>query len=951
MGIDNEMKRILLTLAAVLAVAAIYMQAEIRTMIHGGRDIRGYTVSYDEKYIYTRGENEISVWNLRTRMLEAELPLTALDVAPHPLSSGLIYVRGYTLGSTYEDHYTIIDWKTGDTIGAVPLSGVSSYAGVTDLNISKAVKSDVLLLSVPGVADPGTIGGVNYNAGSVHSNANDSLLVTSGMYPVVWDLRNARPVRSFSMRRYLSDDPTVNLEADFNFPYTRGYVGQTNFCNNYFMSGSNDVMLGGVGKKIALWGNNNNVKEEYDLEEGPTPALAFHGDTIVAAGKGVFRKLPGAGFERLGDISEAASSEHIYCISRPYGGNRFLIGTTPHRKGYSLLEGSLADGSVTRVPDFNHYFVQDLKISPDERYAVVVCEFHGLSRVDLTGDTLRYGPMLKAPVESASENFNCCEVLKDQSIVVGTTNGNIYIWGPGENESRLKRKEHGGSINCISLSADSTRMYTSDRTGQVTIWDTGTFEPIMKIYSMFDPAGEWNYIFITPDNYYKSMPGAHKFINFVKDGKAFNFEQFDLRNNRPDIVVERLGGSPETVDLLHKAWLKRLRRAGIRAEELAEGYHAPEIRLLNRDGIPQVTKTGEVTLDILCSDDLYDVTEVSVMLNNVPVLPSEMRSHDGSRKVRVTPTVPLAVGNNEISIMCYNRQGTGSVREIINVAYVPAEARKPDLYVVAAGVSRYAEPGHDLSYAGKDAADIAELAGKLPAGGFGNVRKLVLTDADFNAAALGRIRDFISGARRDDVVLLFYAGHGVLDADLDYYLAGHDMDFANPAKGGIPYEDFVGTFDATPAVNRYSFIDACHSGELDKEDCALVNTVEMPEGEELVFRAGGNALKAKEEVETINRLMNDMFADTRWDVGATVLSSAGAAEFAVESDEWRNGLFTYCLKEGFTSSQADLNHDGKISFSELIDHTAKRVKELSGGSQTPTVRSNNNRSNIILTTL
>ena len=69
-------------------------------------------------------------------------------------------------------------------------------------------------------------------------------------------------------------------------------------------------------------------------------------------------------------------------------------------------------------------------------------------------------------------------------------------------------------------------------------------------------------------------------------------------------------------------------------------------------------------------------------------------------------------------------------------------------------------------------------------------------------------------------------------------------------------------------------------------------------------------------------------------------SSAGK-EYSLESDEWKNGVFTYALREGLVRMKADANHDKSITVSELKTYLFDRVKELTGGKQTPTVRREN----------
>ena len=174
------------------------------------------------------------------------------------------------------------------------------------------------------------------------------------------------------------------------------------------------------------------------------------------------------------------------------------------------------------------------------------------------------------------------------------------------------------------------------------------------------------------------------------------------------------------------------------------------------------------------------------------------------------------------------------------------------------------------------------------------------------------------------------------------------MDFSSPETKGVAYDDFVDLMKGTESVNRYCFIDACHSGAIDKEDYLAVNTVEMPAGEELVFRGAGQLAGVKADVEKVNKLINEMFVDIKWGNGVTVLSSAGGAELSVESSRWKNGLFTYCLKKGLENSLADSNNDGHITLSELIEYTTRQVSTLSEGKQSPTVRTKNRYTNLIL---
>lgn len=137
-------------------------------------------------------------------------------------------------------------------------------------------------------------------------------------------------------------------------------------------------------------------------------------------------------------------------------------------------------------------------------------------------------------------------------------------------------------------------------------------------------------------------------------------------------------------------------------------------------------------------------------------------------------------------------------------------------------------------------------------------------------------------------------------------------------------------------------MDTCHSGELDKEEVEESKAEDVRLGD-VEFRAVGAGVRQKEGFgfENAGELMENMFVDVRKGTGATVISSAGGAEFAMESSQWQNGLFTYCLLNGLQTKKADSNHDGEIHVSELRAYVYDEVTKMSGGKQKPTARAQN----------
>jgi uncharacterized caspase-like protein len=83
-----------------------------------------------------------------------------------------------------------------------------------------------------------------------------------------------------------------------------------------------------------------------------------------------------------------------------------------------------------------------------------------------------------------------------------------------------------------------------------------------------------------------------------------------------------------------------------------------------------------------------------------------------------------------------------------------------------------------------------------------------------------------------------------------------------------------------------------------------------------------------------------MFADLRRGTGAVVITSAGGAEYALESDIWKNGVFTHALLRGL-KGEAKRDKAGRVRVSALRDFVQSEVRRLTGGRQAPTARRDN----------
>ncbi len=550
---------------------------------------------------------------------------------------------------------------------------------------------------------------------------------------------------------------------------------------------------------------------------------------------------------------------------------------------------------------------------------------------------------------------------------------------------------HAEGIRKILLSPDKKKILSISDKDVIKYWDLdtgseihtlkGRYGSIMELY--FLPSGKnaisineqnsftiWNlekgtenctvisllgnnkdFIITTPENYYMATKGAvNDLVHYVVGNKVYLFDQFDLQYNRPDKVLESIGlASKDLIETYKLAYIKRLKKSGISEEripffvngEFDKDFNAPELSVKDKSYFSQTTKKT-YTIGFFAQDAKYNLDRINVYVNGVPVF--GRRGIDLStqkvRSIQREISISLSSGSNVIEVSVLNEQGVESLKERFEVAYTPAQAALPTLYLISIGVSNYQDTNMNLGFARKDAEDVAQMLTQQQRR-YGKIVIEKLLDADFNKSNMAQLKQKLLQTQVEDEVIIFYAGHGLLDSELDYYLATSQTNFSQPNDGkSILYDELEDLLDGIPARQKMLLVDACHSGEVDKDEYKILT--ENAEKGELKFRgfqSRGDDVRIG--LQNSFELMRELFTDLRKGTGATVLSSAGGGEFAYEGKDWNNGVFTYCFLSGLKDKKADLNKDGKVMLSELQEYLGNAVSELTGGLQTPTSRIEN----------
>jgi uncharacterized caspase-like protein len=155
------------------------------------------------------------------------------------------------------------------------------------------------------------------------------------------------------------------------------------------------------------------------------------------------------------------------------------------------------------------------------------------------------------------------------------------------------------------------------------------------------------------------------------------------------------------------------------------------------------------------------------------------------------------------------------------------------------------------------------------------------------------------------MAMVFFAGHGVNDNLNRYFFCAHNFEEQSLLRTGVPYSDIRSAVEAISGKTPF-FVDTCHAG---------------------------NAIGARSRggLADVVGLVNELSSVEN---GVIVFTAATSRQNSLEDAQWGNGAFTKALVEGLKGA-ADIKNQGKITVSLLDFYVAERVKELTGGKQTP----------------
>lgn len=537
------------------------------------------------------------------------------------------------------------------------------------------------------------------------------------------------------------------------------------------------------------------------------------------------------------------------------------------------------------------------------------------------------------------EVANYDDIVDKQNLVF--QNDSIFIIGNGTFVDEFIKDDakntgfqtpHSNPITSVDYYLPKDIYITTSWDGKILLYN-GKRQNIASLVAL----GVDDFVIVNKQNYYYATKGALQYVGFTDGHEVQSFQQFDLQYNRPELVYESIPyGDELTIAMLGKLHEKRLERSKSLGHQEGTLLKAPSIELISISG--PVSQDGLATIRVTANDEV-GLRKCQLRIDGVPTYTSG-KDIFGRFSIDTTFSIELQSGINKVEFSAVNVKDVNSINKSIYIKY-DKKNKKPELYFVGLGVSQYDDTLKNLKYAQKDILDVEKTLKKSKI--FSKTHSFKMFNQGVVKDSLNKIDDFLADANVSDVVIVYYAGHGILSKDLDYFLASHDMDFFQPEKKAIPYQALEDKLINCQSRKKLLFLDACHSGEVDTSS-VTIRKGDVIVGKDIIFRSAGISIDQEESLDAVKAV----FADLKESNGITVISSAGGADYAIESDQWQNGAFTYCLTKGLKSGQSDLDANGVTTVSDLLLYLQINVPILTHGYQVPTYRTENIDNDFVL---
>lgn len=497
-------------------------------------------------------------------------------------------------------------------------------------------------------------------------------------------------------------------------------------------------------------------------------------------------------------------------------------------------------------------------------------------------------------------------------------------------------------VGCIDLSSRTTR-WRMNLSAKNTVYRILSFDKYLSLqfedyldFFKVDNTGCQQFLEVTPmvnnitgeaTNFYLSSDpvqsamayyertGNEDILSFRKNEHSIRRSYFDQAFNRPDTILGLIPGSDSSC--LHQftaAIQKREKRLAFNPADL-DFARLPELKIVSA-GYVNSKFTMQLSVHSSVPIEKVEITvngnhTISYFDSTDTVGPALSRNGLGYFGISLN----LASGKNKIQCSVTDKDG----REGLPVTMIQNELlsgrHKPKLHALILSVGTY-KNRTPLWWSLKDGRDMADLfANHLSDTNFSLIDVDTLFDNQVTRARVEVWLDQQKSTNVDDYVVIFYNGHGFLDEQKNLLLTNPETELKPPYTHALEFQSILDAMDALPARQKLILVDACNSGDLDKDN-------------------------DKSTFQFLKR----RFTFTQQGSGTFVYAASSGFDQSGQPDKddaLQNDFFTAAIKSALIDHAASHDRYGRIFVNDLFRYVTPKTYQLSGKTQTPDLRTTN----------
>jgi WD40 repeat protein len=428
------------------------------------------------------------------------------------------------------------------------------------------------------------------------------------------------------------------------------------------------------------------------------------------------------------------------------------------------------------------------------------------------------------------------------------------LWDAATGDRLASFRGHTDSVYSAALSPDGKRVVTASADGTARLWDVGTGDELCRLLSL---AAGADWLVATPEGLFDGSLGGRQKVSY-RVGKGLTV-----------VPVDRFFQDFARPGLL--AFLARGERPLPGADFARQ--RPPLVRIISPKA--GTAARPEVALEAEATDQGGGVQGPWLYHNGAPVL-APGKAERAGKTIRRRFHCSLVQGENKLEVRAASGDGSWYSEPAALLLRYERPLPRAELYLVAVGAGKYAQPAYNLKFAAADARAFADLFRKRGKALYHKAHVTLLLDEKATSAGIARaFADLKGKARPQDTLVVFLAGHGTVVGQR-YYFIPHDFKAsggpleADVRKQGLPHDLLADHVNAVGARRQVLVLDTCASGGA----AGLVRTARNP----FALRGAAERLARNE--------------------GIHLIAAASANEEAKEIKELGHGLLTYALLAG-----------------------------------------------------